>query len=351
MTTQHIKSGLSINTHFGCSLGCAYCILTSLSNVAEPKKIAEVSELEDLLFNSNDYYLKDKTTLMVNNVTDPFLPQVSESTYEVLDMLVKNNVKSPVIMITKLSPTHDLKRYLGKLNLIVFYTFSGLEPPIEIRPMKLTIKRMNDFVSKVPFEMRYHYFRPMIEGVNDKDEVIRRVIGGVHDKFRGTVAGGLRVLPKSRAKLAEKGRVVLIERNYDKAHKFLAEGITQRIWKIRDEIAPDYPLFRHTSCVIATHIGEPEALGQIFKENQCDPRCSQHEKCLAFKPKIDEKLINYIKSHTGAPFSIDNDTIVFNGEISEELKGSIRMTSGFKVKADKIAYSDSESELLNGEQK
>ncbi|MCL4379737.1 MAG: hypothetical protein M1160_03945 [Candidatus Marsarchaeota archaeon] len=341
---EYLKSGLSVSTHLGCTLNCAYCVLSSISSATDkPLEIATVDELEKKLFDKKSLYFPGRTPLIVNNRTDPFLPGVSASTYKILDMFIKNDVKSPVIIITKLIPPLSLYEYAEKLNLMVFFTYGGLPPPFE---PKRDIGMMDEFCAKVSKNSRYHYLRPIIEGVNDDINMIDSIIEYASKRFRATVLTGLRIIPSVVEKLYNKAAYVLKERDYDNVHKFLLEGLMDNVWRIRDSKAKGYPVFKHTSCAIAFHVGKPEPLGYVKRKGHCDTSCPMWNTCNMFSPTINRHVIEYIIRNSGCNFDIGADNITFHGEISQELKASIRFLSGMKVNAEKITLSPSESEFL-----
>ncbi len=341
---EYIKSGLSVSTHLGCTLNCAYCILSSISSAtSKPLEIATVDELEKKLFDKKSLYFPGRTPLIVNNRTDPFLPEVSASTYKILDMFIKNGVKSPVIIITKLIPPRSLYEYAEKLNLMVFFTYGGLPPSFE---PKRNINMMDEFCAKVPKNSRYHYLRPIIEGVNDDIDIINSIIEYASKRFRATVLTGLRIIPSVVEKLANKAAYVLREQDYDNVHKFLPDGLMENVWAIRGSKAKEYPVFRHTSCAIALHTGKPEPLGYVKRKGHCDTSCPMWNTCNMFSPTISRQVIEYIIRNSECDFDIGADSITFHGEISQELKASIRFLSGMKVNAEKIMLSPSESEFL-----
>ncbi|MCL4362101.1 hypothetical protein M1585_01310 [Candidatus Parvarchaeota archaeon] len=341
---EHLKSGLSISTYLGCNLNCSYCILGALGeDTSKPKQIATVEDLENLLFNENSLYLPNRTPLIVNNRTDPFLPEVAETTYDILDMLTKHNVKSPILIITKLVPDLNISYYSNRLNLMVFLSYSGLKRPFE--PNR-NFDIIDKFCERVPKKSRYHYFRPLIEGANDNEETITRVLEHVVNKFSATVTTGLRIVPPIVKRLKERANYELKVKNYNPIHKFLKDETINNIWQIRTKLNENYPIFRHTSCAVAFHLGKPNSQGYVNKEYHCDPNCKLKAICKKFKPNLDDDTINYIHRHTDCNFTVQKNEIIFYGSISQEFKASLRLISGLNIKADRIELSPSEREFL-----
>ena len=129
---QYLKSFLSINTHVGCNLGCAYCICHAFGLPTSPQKITTPKQLMKLLF-KNKYFLPNVTPIAINNKSDPLLPEVKDSTLEVLKLFAKYKLKNPLIIISKLSYSPEEVDLIESfsLNLYHFTSYSGLSFPLE----------------------------------------------------------------------------------------------------------------------------------------------------------------------------------------------------------------------------
>lgn len=125
---EYLKSGLSVNTHVGCGLGCSYCILTTSINQFphHPICINSAKTIYEQITSNNSLFVNGLTPVYVNNRTDPFLPSVIEQTYEVLKLFSIHKISSPIILISKLAPDYRFAEYCQRLNILFFYTYSGL---------------------------------------------------------------------------------------------------------------------------------------------------------------------------------------------------------------------------------
>jgi DNA repair photolyase len=85
---EHLKSGLSISSHSGCSLSCAYCLLHTGKNDDNYVQFVEGADaIINRLKEPQSLFLNGMTPLFINNRTDPFLPEVEKYTFQILDML------------------------------------------------------------------------------------------------------------------------------------------------------------------------------------------------------------------------------------------------------------------------
>ena len=97
---EHLKSGLSISTQIGCPLSCDYCLLHAGSDDGNViKTITTANDLVDKLTQPQTLFLNGMTPLFINNRTDPFLPEVAEHTFHILDQLIDRKICSPVVLV------------------------------------------------------------------------------------------------------------------------------------------------------------------------------------------------------------------------------------------------------------
>ena len=172
---NYLKSSISISSYDGCTIGCKYCILSVFENRAKVKKIVDETELVNNLINFK-LYTKD-IPISVNNQTDPFLnKEVFFSTMKILQIMTEKNINNPVLIITKGYIDDEQLEILSKfkLNIIILYTFSGLSEVLENRKEKKQIETMKK-LSKLNNIKLINYYRPVIEGLNSNEEVIRHV--------------------------------------------------------------------------------------------------------------------------------------------------------------------------------
>lgn len=336
---EYLKSGLSINTHIGCNLGCSYCILTTSLNQfpRQPFYIKSPQSLVDAIIGSNALFVNGLTPIYINNRTDPFLPSVMESSYEVLRILSAHHIESPIIFISKLSPDCKFADMIKNMNVIYFYTYSGLIG-MDYNSRNSVNQRMLKLIEQnVPFKNRYHYFRPIIPGYNDSVETINKVIKMVKNTFYMTVAGGIRINKENSIQFSIS--------DYDKNHKLFSDTV----WKVIKETAQsmDYPLVRHTSCAIAQYMKQPNKLRYIEMKQHClQQKCPNYSIC-KIGMNADHHLVEgEIAKRTDAHYRWDEfENLIFDDAVEQELLAFLRSTYGINTIASKIILSPSEQKI------
>lgn len=258
---EYLKSGLSVNTHIGCGLGCQYCVL-STGITGFPNKSVSVNSPKQIMEKLNDsqtMFVNGLTPIYVNNRTDPFLPNVTESTYELLALFAAHRITSPIIVISKLTPDERFRDLASVLNILYFYTYSGLTG-IDYNSDDNINKRSLELIQKyVPFENRFHYFRPIIPGYNDSVASINNILMTVNGLFRLTVSGGIRL------NIENSKRFSVFE--YDKNHKLFSNSVWSIIKK-QSQIL-QLSVVKHTSCAIAIFMNQSNNLHYFNKQGHC----------------------------------------------------------------------------------
>lgn len=336
---EYLKSGLSVNTHVGCGLGCSYCILTTSIDQFphHPVCINSAKDIYERISANNSLFVDGLTPIYINNRTDPFLPTVMESTYEVLELFSRHNISSPIILISKLAPDQRFRKYCQDLNILFFYTYSGLTGLDYNSDDNINKRNLADILKNVPFKNRYHYLRPLIPGYNDSPSKIESILKLMGSKFRATVAGGIRVNNDN----AETFGIA----EYDKHHKLLAHTA----WEMMSEIARrrDLIVLRHTSCAISVHMEMPNKLRYFNNPYHCAmEKCTNFKHC-AHRYTFNKSLIEHlIEQRTSAHFIWNGDAeLVFTDPVEQELIAFLKSTFGLSAKANRIILSPSEQHI------
>lgn len=349
LMVEHLKSGLSLNTHFGCPLKCKYCILSNIDgHSGKPNMCATPQKLIDIVTSTNFLCDNNLTPLYINNRTDPFLPEVQESTYALLELLLENGFKSPILIITKLAPDERILSYIDSLNILFFYTYSGLPVGMDYNSNS-TINRNNlEAVYKyIPKDKRFLYYRPVIPGLNDNADVFEAVIEKIGVNFNTVIIGGIRVLDNNKNYLNDLSKLNLA--SIDKNHKYLEENFFNSAKEICRK--HDLNIVRHTSCAIACYLNERNRLGYYNKLNHCNEKCKNFVICSkkAYDKKKNfknSKIIEVLERETLGQYEIEEDKIIINCTISQQIVSFIRSTYGVDVSAKEIEPCPSEKLFL-----
>lgn len=340
---EHLKSGLSISTHVGCMMGCRYCVLSKMRDFGDgPVLVRSAHELVAELYNGRSLFCNGITPLMINNRTDPFLPMVEKETMELLELLYQRRTKSPIVLISKFAPPIKLRNLFDRLHIIYIYSYSNIKDDFNYGRLVDDLKTIK---TVVPSESRFHYFRPIIEGINNNIDEMTSVIRVFSNaNFRGSIINGLRVTSNNAYLLG-------INQNCDTHHKIIDENLFEKLIKKIHENGIEYELFRHTSCAIDTFLNRQNNLLYFGREGHCSLFCENREVCSKERMIVD---INVILSDMKEKrkdllsMSYSNGELVVLNEITQEEIAYIRNVYGIKISASNVILSPSEKEILEG---
>jgi DNA repair photolyase len=341
---EYLKTSISINSYVGCNLGCEYCILSTLEFPERPLKIMDEDAVVMQLL-ENCYFIRDVTPISINNKSDPWLPEVKESTFQILKLLEQQQINNPIYLISKLELTENDIDFLDALDLriYVFFSISGLKGDLERLSEKYHKRRVSKLASAKNIK-KIHYWRPLIMGENDSDESIRMMLQMVHPVFDASVVSGLRVNEAVYSRLKNLEKEVPYN-EYTKKHKFVEKEVFDRIHKIRNEVCPDYLLFRHTSCVTSYWMGQPDFLHNNRKPQNCAVfHCPNTWRCQT-RRKPDSDTINMLlyRINRTNEYEIREDHILFKGELTQEDLSFLNLNLQFKSFCGSLLLSASES--------
>lgn len=338
---EHLKSGLSISTHMGCGLNCSYCILATMNGFNNGPVLQKEPEIliKELFYNYK-YFLENETPLMINNRTDPFLPKVTPYTLKILDLLIEYNITSPIVIISKFAPPYALKKYFKKLDICYFYSYSGLKSDFNYNKVTEDLKIIKKII---PPESRFHYFRPIIPGVNDNVKYIRQILNLFYEhNFYASIISGFRVTNLNRHLIKDK---TINVNHIDYNHKLINNDIYNVNQWFKNK---RYYIFRHTSCALASHIQRFNKLNYFSKNNHCFTGCPNFNLCKTKKINLNDILIQLNKKFNGEyEFETNNDKIVIVTPCTQELTAFIKNAFGCEVLAKKLKLSKSEEVILS----
>lgn len=338
---EHLKSGLSISTHLGCGLKCSYCILSTMKGFNDgPVLQIEPKYLIYKLLNEYEFYCKNKTPLMLNNRTDPFLPIITPYTLEILDLLIENKITSPIIIISKFAPPKILKKYFSLLDICYFYSYSGIETDFNYNKLESDLEIIK---SIVPRKSRFHYFRPIIPGVNDNFEFMKNILNKFSEnEFAATVIAGFRVTNLNKHLI--KKEIVDIEK-IDYNHKLVDNSIYEvnNIFNNKK-----YCIFRHTSCAVAKYFNSFNKLNYFSRCGHCFESCPNYKNCLNKTINLNN-ILKELKNTLGNEynFKINDNKIEILSTCTQELTAYIKNAYGCDVVAKNVKLSKSEEVILS----
>ena len=263
---------------------------------------------------------------------DPML-QI-DNTVEILEKLETNNHTGPVIIITK----GDLRKFPTerKFNLDLHFGLStfGCDSPYD----GSTMKRFEDNMD-VASQLGYHYsveFRPIINGINDSEDIFRRVAEIAAKHKTGIGYCGLQMSDNLKQRLADDH----IEfKPYD-GHKFgLKKYVGRDVDKEFRTICHSLgvPVFKKTSCLIAwKHNLDRDPNAHYYRPNEVGcGECPLKERCSQFKSSLSaEQLLISIPFDYEIEEKTNHECGLFRLVVCKFPSADCRNISGKLIKID-----------------
>ncbi|MCD6503066.1 MAG: radical SAM protein [Euryarchaeota archaeon] len=195
-----IFCGMTIHPGYGCSLGCVYCYVYDMGiTTVTQSKLSGMELVYALLINK--YFLPKETLIAVGSITEPFLPQLEEKTYEFIEH-VSTWLRNPIQISAKLCPSdpYRLLNFDKDISFLMsFSSYSGvLEPKVAVKDRVMCLKELSNVGIKT-----VGFIRPIVPRITEED--IETLLQGLKDAgVQGIVLGSLRVTPRVFRILSER---------------------------------------------------------------------------------------------------------------------------------------------------
>lgn len=333
---EYRKSGLSLNHIIGCPLDCSYCVRHLFGNFGMKVPTALMSDEEAVNhLTTHRFFVPHVTPLqLLNRATDPLLPTVKPHLHRVLELLDEAGYRNHVLIISRFrfesSDAERLNR-LVNLRVTLLFTYSGIADEA-MEPVDSSIAE-NSLKLAYSLAERYRvilYWRPLVPGVNDSDEHIRKV-AELGDHCHAVVFTGLFFRNEIQAFFREKN----IPDPYAETarRKILPEALESRILAGLAATGVIRKLFRKTSCGVAFAHGVADYNGHYGIREICDIcPAGQVGLCAAAHRAPDAEEINRMAKELGAvgEAEITDRAIMVTG-LDEQRRYSIQHRFGYQV--------------------
>jgi DNA repair photolyase len=332
---ENRKSGLSLNHVIGCPLDCAYCVRHLFANFQMKKPHALMSDEDAVaLLLGHKFFRRQRTPIQIfNRATDPFLPDVKEHTFRVLRLLAASGLSNHVLVITRFVVTSDDAARLNQfrpLKLTLLVTYSGIDDkrvePLGWIPASETLRLAFRAADSYRVVL---YWRPIILGLNDSDDHIRRAAALSHFAH-ATVFTGLFYRDAMREHY----------RDHDLAEPYTQTARRKILPKILEQrLLPAFkaagggPLFRKTSCGVAFAHQEADFNGHFGIPEICDIcPVEQLRRCAAAFCRPSQEEVERLAREVGTTQhpEIDDRAITFDS-LDEEPRYFIQHSLGYQV--------------------
>lgn len=342
---DYLKSSISVSTYVGCTNGCKYCIIGNIKReLRKIEKIQEESEAVENLFKYK-YWVRNKSVISINNRTDPFINQeVSDSTLKILKILEKNSINNIIILITRMCIDSKVLKEIDELslNIILFYSYSGLESPIESFSENYRKKSIEIISRYWVKHKKVHYIRPIIPGCNDYKKNIEHMLLISKRYFDACVISGIRLTNEISRNLVDNivNKDIICDIPYSN-HKYLSNDVIRGAREVAQDIKYNM-LFFNTSCVISCLSQIPD-YNCSFQNYKCSKSCPNYNLCERYFLSINyEKKINDLE-RMGISSVWSNKKLKICREVQQDELSYYTHLLGVKCVADIIRPSGSEA--------
>ena len=279
---EHTTSWLTINPVKGCSVGCTYCFRVRWGASDQPVAAGSVDTLVDELI-AHPAFVAHETPVSVNvSSTDSMLPTVRETTFRALELFEQRGLRNPFGLTTKL---HIDNRFTARLaglrhvRPIVFVSLAFLPwkaEPVPTRHRIANLRRLS--TAGVPVVL---YFRPIVEGWNDSDEILERAFRLGDQHCNAICVGGLRLSAEITANLASHGVLPRGLTSLGFHDKQLPAPLRQRIDALHRKLDLTVPIYDHTSCAVSRIIGIAN-YNELYRDptRNCSSSCPRSQQVL-----------------------------------------------------------------------
>lgn len=293
---SQMKGGLSVDILVGCPMGCRYCYRIDDVNMDNyikawnPSVIVTPDEIVSRLLN-HPWFTPHITPIGIHmSTTEAFLEQIWPHTLHILKSLDEKGLTNRVSIITKTTLNDKNIAILGELrniSLDVCVCYSGMPKFVEPSSDKNRIEFLARLVKAEKKYSNLHaiaYYRPIIEGYNTSDEIIKETVQLLClTNVKVVVLGGLKYSSTHNKYFMELA-IPRPQGIYEEGKKYLNEKTIEKIMSIFREMAGDNmpAILRRSSCARVVSRGSyyPDYNAHWFvPERNCQLNCPQGAVC------------------------------------------------------------------------
>lgn len=176
-----------------------------------------------------------------------------------------------------------------------------------------------------------HQFRPIIPGLNDDKETIRKTVNYAKQFCNATIYQGIRVNQYIKDRLEK--RDYTYNGKFD-THKQKSKDTDSVFEKLKEE-DESYQIFDHTSCALS-YIFEKPDYNMHYSKIDCSKHCKNYDRCHSEKFSVPKNLEQELERIAiKDQWKIENETLMIEGSLNDEQKSYIKHILHLKVKSSK----------------
>ncbi|MFE3758851.1 radical SAM protein [Nocardia tengchongensis] len=332
---EYRKSGLSLNWIVGCPLNCGYCVRHLFDNyeMKVPRALMSDDDAAKMLLGNHFFQPHITPIQLLNRATDPMLPRVKPHTLNMLRLLDEQKLTNHVLVISRwhIGPEDcAILNSFKNIRLTILVTNSGIDhKAIEPVDSNIAAKSLRTAFENAERYRVIHYWRPIVPGLNDSDEHLRRGLE-LTNHAHATVFTGLFY----KAQIQEYFKVHGLPEPYDEGprRKILPETLEERILTAARTFGTGSPLFRKTSCAVTYAHEVADYNGHFGIRELCDIcPVAQLKRCEdAWRRPNDQEVDEFARRLGGELVEINNRSIVVSG-LSEQPRYLMQHSLGYQV--------------------
>ncbi|MFE3960749.1 radical SAM protein [Nocardia sp. NPDC059091] len=332
---EYRKSGLSLNWIVGCPLNCGYCVRHLFDNyeMKLPRALMTDDEAAKLLLGHRYFQPHITPIQLLNRATDPMLPRVKPHTLNMLRLLDEQQLTNHVLVITRwrIEPEDcAILNSFTNIRVTVLVTNSGIDhPAIEPVDSNVAAKSLRTAFEHAKRYRVIHYWRPIVPGLNDSDDHLRRGLELSHHAH-ATVFTGLFYKAQIQAYFKDHG----LPEPYDEGprRKILPEMLEGRILTAARAFGVGSPLFRKTSCAVTYAHGVADYNGHFGIRELCDIcPVAQLQRCEAAWHRRSERDVDEFARQLGGQLVEINDRAIVVSGLPEPPRYLMQHSLGYQV--------------------
>lgn len=262
--------------------------------------------------------------MAIGNETDMLHAINVDYLVSLLTEMSEAGIDNPISLITKAPLSSSVLegiRAIPALQVIFFLSYSGLGQRFEPNFTDKQL-RTNFVLAKAHGFPVIHYWRPLLPD-NINLATIREMLSFTSATADATVFTGLKLHPELTRVISRDGSVSIPTTLINQYGEWLESETVKLIYREAQQICPNYPLYRHTSCALACVLSQPNHTGTVFREDICPPshcptvqrQICQIAHCIPSREKIIQTL-----SALRRPIDFNRfpELVVVKGEVSQE---------------------------------
>lgn len=315
---------ISIDPIQGCPYQCVYCVLRHSAgtgkrpqrNISPKECVAELLEYP--------FFVCGYTPVAIGNETDIFHKLNVDYLIELLVELSLAGVDNPIILVTKAPLSNRVLsriRTIEGLRLVLFLSYSGLGKKFEPNFTDEQL-RMNFLIAKKHDFPVVHYWRPLLPE-NTTRKAIGEMLSFVSSSADASVFIGLKIHPELTRIITRDGILSVPERRQNQTGEWLEAETIKKIYREARRICPEYPLYRHSACALASVLKASNHTATFYRRDVCPPsHCpmSQRQICESERRIPQKEEISGVLSVLGRDIAFERhlDHVLIDGGVSQE---------------------------------